>query len=145
MRYRFSKIKWASRFYVDKRGQSLVEFALTVPILTLLIVGTLDLGRAYFAYMSITNAAREGARYAVNYPPNSYSAQIIARAKNEVDPNFINVTNLTVTATCNVTCGRKDTAVVQVTYPFRLFTTVVFGGGTITLTAKQQMEIIAGQ
>lgn len=45
------------------QGQSLVEFALILPILIIVLVGVFDLGRALFALITITNAAREGARY----------------------------------------------------------------------------------
>ncbi len=44
------------------RGQSLVEFALILPIFVLIVVGIFDLGRAFFAYIAIANAAREGVR-----------------------------------------------------------------------------------
>ncbi len=47
------------------RGQSLVEFALILPILILMLVGVLDFGRAIYAYNTINNAAREGARLAI--------------------------------------------------------------------------------
>lgn len=47
------------------RGQALVEFALVVPILLLVLVGILDFGRAIFAYNSVSNAARSGARVAI--------------------------------------------------------------------------------
>lgn len=43
-------------------GQTLVEFALIVPILLLLIFVALDFGIAYHRYHVITGAAREGAR-----------------------------------------------------------------------------------
>jgi hypothetical protein len=46
-------------------GQSLVEFALIIPILLLLLLGILDLGRAVAAYNSVSNAARSAARVAV--------------------------------------------------------------------------------
>lgn len=46
------------------RGQSLVEFSLIIPVFLLLMVSLFDLGRAVFAYNSVTNAAREGARFA---------------------------------------------------------------------------------
>jgi len=50
------------------RGQALIEFALVLPLLLLLIVGAMDLGRMFFAKIVITNAAREGANYiAYNY------------------------------------------------------------------------------
>jgi Flp pilus assembly protein TadG len=53
-------IRWRAR----RRGQSLVEFALVTPIVILLLVGLLDLGRGVFAYNSLANAARAGARIA---------------------------------------------------------------------------------
>jgi Flp pilus assembly protein TadG len=48
----------------DSRGQSLVEFSLVFPIIVLLIVGFVEIGRAVFAYNTIANAARQGARVA---------------------------------------------------------------------------------
>lgn len=45
-------------------GQSLVEFSLVFPIIVLLVVGFAEIGRAVFAYNTIANAARQGARVA---------------------------------------------------------------------------------
>lgn len=47
------------------RGQALVEFALIIPIFLLFVFGILDLGRAVYAYSTLNNAAREGARVAI--------------------------------------------------------------------------------
>lgn len=47
------------------RGQSLVEFALVFPIIVLLIATFVEIGRAVFAYNTIANAARQGARVAI--------------------------------------------------------------------------------
>jgi Flp pilus assembly protein TadG len=47
------------------RGQALVEFALVIPIFVLLLTALFDMGRAVFAYNTLTNAAREGARIAI--------------------------------------------------------------------------------
>ena len=46
-------------------GQSLVEFALILPLVFFLITGFLDLGRVNFYYSSLTNAVREATRYAI--------------------------------------------------------------------------------
>lgn len=51
--------------YQRQKGQSLVEFALILPIFLLLVVGFFDIGRAVFYYSSSTNAVREATRYAV--------------------------------------------------------------------------------
>ena len=48
-----------------RAGQSLVEMAMVLPILALLTFGLVDFGRGYYFQVSITNAAREGARVAI--------------------------------------------------------------------------------
>ena len=47
----------------NQRGQSLAEFALLLPILLILVLGAIDFGRLYFAYVSVTNASRNAAQY----------------------------------------------------------------------------------
>ncbi|HEX2193415.1 MAG TPA: TadE family protein [Candidatus Limnocylindria bacterium] len=47
------------------RGQSLVEFAIILPVFLLIVVGILDFGRVVWATSAVTNAAREAARYAI--------------------------------------------------------------------------------
>lgn len=44
-------------------GQSLTEFALSLVILLTLLAGVVDLGRMFFAYIIIRDAAQEGAVY----------------------------------------------------------------------------------
>jgi Flp pilus assembly protein TadG len=62
------------------RGQGLVEFALVIPLFLLVLIAIFDLGRAVFAYNTLTNAAREGARIAI---VNQYEPSIIAKAKQQ--------------------------------------------------------------
>ncbi len=47
------------------RAQSLVEFALVLPLLVLIVVGLFDLGYAVFLNNTVSNAAREGARVGI--------------------------------------------------------------------------------
>jgi Flp pilus assembly protein TadG len=49
----------------ESRGQTLIEFAVLLPVLLMMIMGGLDLGRIVWANDLIGNAAREGARYAI--------------------------------------------------------------------------------
>jgi Flp pilus assembly protein TadG len=49
----------------DERGQSLVEFALILPLLLLIVTGLFDLGRAVWQETTLAYAAREGTRYAI--------------------------------------------------------------------------------
>ena len=46
-----------------ERGQSMVEFALSLPILILILSGIIDIGRVYFAYIYLEEAAAEAALY----------------------------------------------------------------------------------
>lgn len=79
--------------HADRRGQALVEFALVIPIFLLLLVAIFDLGRAVFAYNTLTNAAREGARLAI---VNQDEASIIQHAKNASAIVELNVPNVEV-------------------------------------------------
>jgi Flp pilus assembly protein TadG len=45
------------------QGQSLVEFALVLPILVILLFGTIQLGITFGAYNGLINSVREAARY----------------------------------------------------------------------------------
>ncbi len=51
-----------------ERGASIVELALIAPVMVLLVMGVLDLGRAYRMNIRLENAAREGAAFAQVYP-----------------------------------------------------------------------------
>ena len=46
-------------------GQSLVEFALALPIVVLIIVGLIDLGRGVYTYNTLAQAARQANRTAI--------------------------------------------------------------------------------
>jgi hypothetical protein len=46
-------------------GQELVEYAIVFPVLMLMLLGIIEFGRIIYSYNAISNAAREGARYAV--------------------------------------------------------------------------------
>jgi Flp pilus assembly protein TadG len=54
-----------------RHGQSLVEFAFAVPVLLLLLLGTIDLGQMFFDYIQLRNAVREGASYGAHYPTDN--------------------------------------------------------------------------
>jgi Flp pilus assembly protein TadG len=50
-----------------QRGQSLVEFALILPVLMLILMGIVQMGFVFNAYVTISNATREAARTATIY------------------------------------------------------------------------------
>jgi Flp pilus assembly protein TadG len=59
------------------RAQALVEFALILPLLLVLIIGAMDLGRVFYFKIVLTNAAREGANY-LSRNPADYTNTLIA-------------------------------------------------------------------
>src|SRR4051812_47431901 len=48
-----------------ERGRSLVEFALLFPLIFLLIVNAVNFGACLYAWITVANAARAGAEYAL--------------------------------------------------------------------------------
>ena len=52
------------RMRKSEAGQAMVEMALVLPILLILVGGIIDFGWLFYNQLALTNAAREGARYA---------------------------------------------------------------------------------
>lgn len=53
-----------------RRGQSLVEMAIALPVLVIMLLGVFEVGRALRTYMIVANASREAARFAAK-PTNT--------------------------------------------------------------------------
>ncbi|HVO97183.1 MAG TPA: TadE/TadG family type IV pilus assembly protein [Bryobacteraceae bacterium] len=55
----------SKRILADQRGQSLVEFAFSVLMLVLLMLGIFEMSRMLLVYTTVANAARAGCRYGI--------------------------------------------------------------------------------
>jgi hypothetical protein len=55
----------------NERAQSLVELAISLIVILLLLLGAVEFSIALFQYVTIRDAAQEGALYASIYPPES--------------------------------------------------------------------------
>jgi len=64
-------------------GQSIIEFAVVLPLFLALVLGTIDLGLGFKTYIGLTNAAREGVRWVSLHPTDVAGAQ--ARVEAEAD------------------------------------------------------------
>jgi Flp pilus assembly protein TadG len=51
--------------FKESKGQALVELALIIPLLLLIVLGGLDMGRVLHSYLVLTSATREGARLGI--------------------------------------------------------------------------------
>jgi Flp pilus assembly protein TadG len=54
-----------------ERGQGLVEFAVAMPLMLLILLGTIDMGRVFFDYIEMRQAAVEGATYGARRPTDT--------------------------------------------------------------------------
>lgn len=135
------------------RGQSLTEFALTLPVTLLIVLFGLDFGRVFLGWISLTNASREAANYAAMNPtawgssPNAtvqaeYARLVTAETSginctmpNPIPiPTFPNGSTLGSPATVSMTCK------------FHLITPVIGDilGSLISVTASSSYPVRSG-
>jgi Flp pilus assembly protein TadG len=134
-------------------GQSLVEFSLMAIVLVILLMGVMDLGRAYFTYLALKDAAAEGAYYGQGHPawidgslsgasdddPNN----IIYRVKNSAPKGgLVDWDGATVTVEVVAPPTPGQTLTVTVTAPYQLITPFV-GGQLLTLKARAVSVIVS--
>jgi Flp pilus assembly protein TadG len=135
-------------------AQSIVEFALVIPVVLLLILSFFDLGRALINYSALTNAVREGARSGI------VMAYDEAAIKNKVLEYAFTLTNTSAPLTADqivpsitTTDGFAESLQITATYCFVPVTPGVAalvgsgcaGGGTgIELTATSIMQYEPG-
>jgi len=122
------------------RGAAAVEFALLLPLLVLIVFGLIDFGRAINTQITLTQAAREGAR-SLALGQTTYQSRAQAAA---IGLSGVTVTeqadSLGVTGCPVGSAQTGDDAVVKVTYTFSFVTPIGFVfGPTKTLTAEGVM------
>ena len=130
----------------QSRGQSIVELALALPLLLLLLLGTIDIGRVFFDYIQLRSAVREGAGYG-------------ARRPDDIDGINLRITedgvpagtarSVTKTGVCTTTAGKPDgvcTIVVTANHTFTPVTTSFlqtwFGMGPINMEVSASMRVL---
>lgn len=137
--------------FLSEQGQSFVEFVVSLVFILLLLAGTIDLGKAFFVYLTVRDAAQEGAVYGSYCPKNP--SGIVSRVRNS--STFpIDLTNTTaVTVACqyvytsgaptscaaNGTVAAGDGVRLTVTYNNFAITTPFLG----TFVGKQNFGITA--
>lgn len=138
------------REQTEPRGQSLVEVALTFPILVMLLLGLLDLGRAYYALVVLNDAAAEGAAYAATHQTEG---DIIGRVRAAEATSLVPMDD---TAAVDVDVWPEGEALqsiaigsgvtVTATYQMPIFTPFVnglVGSGSLTLRGSATQPVLS--
>lgn len=139
-------------------GQSVVEFALLVPVMLLLMLTAIDLGRLVYGLITVTNAAKEGALVASQGgtyqagQPCSDSNTVMCGVLTEADGGFVEVDRARVTLTPAVcdknamypTTGTPPMVTVSVDAPFRVLTPIIgdIVGRDLTLTGTADAQCL---
>ena len=143
----------------EKRGQSLAELAISLPVMLLILMGTVDFGLAVFSYSILRDAAQEGALYGSFNPANK--AEIENRARNILpynedgafsspvqlrDKTIVKVEVKEIGEACQgITGGLSNSVQVNVIYNYRLFMPLIgriIGTDTIKLTGSANNIIL---
>lgn len=138
------------------RGQSLVELALILPVMFVFLAAALDLGRIFYAQISLRNAAREGAMQAAKTPASFVEDNacdpatnlVVCRVILEAKGGSLTIAPTDIDMTCSIAgCPRQagSTVRIDVRGRFAMVTpllSAVFGGQTLDFssTAIAQVE-----
>lgn len=127
----------------SEKGQSLVEFALILPVFILLVLGIADFGRAFHIYLTIDHAGREAARAASIGKSNADVKQIAYDQGASID---LKNKGIVTPSPEPRTTGSEVT--ITITYPFTFITPVIepvitwtSGKQSITLTDTTVMRV----
>jgi Flp pilus assembly protein TadG len=134
---RASASRPAARARRRRNGQSLVEFAITLPIFLLILCGILDFGVILYSRMTVINAAREGAR-ATTLMAGESQAAIQARAADRAEAAAGGL-GVTTSTTCGA-CKAGDFVTVTVRYDHHAFFPLLFGT-SIPMSSTVQMVL----
>lgn len=126
--------RWCKYFYKAQKGQSLVEFALLIPVFVIMLFGIMEFARLWETMNVLTSAAREGARVAaVTAPSESQVTNAVERLLGAA-----NISSAAVTVS-----GPNSDAEVIVTVSVNytpLTGSIVPGIGAISLTRSSAMH-----
>lgn len=93
----------------NQKGQSLLEFAIVLPLLILIVSGVLDLGRLYFTHIAMEDGVGDAALYLAVFPgcvdeadiPTcDYPDSATNRARNALSGPLLDMSDATITAEC---------------------------------------------
>lgn len=127
-------------------GQSLVEFAVILPLLLLVVLGTVDLGMGFKTYIGLTNAAREGVRWISIHPGDKVGThnRIAAEALRVglQDAAFMDGGYSVSFSPDKASYQSGDKVTITIDYDYELLFGAVTGLPTIQFTASSTMVVL---
>lgn len=134
------KSRWQS-LWCGEAGDALVEFALVLSVLMLVLMGIFDFGRAFYANSALTNAARDGARYAIiHYTDPTWSSDTTQKVRASIIGLDQGSSTLFITPTIS---SDQSRVTVQIDYKFYAVTGYIsrfFGSqGYLRIHAQSSM------
>jgi len=122
----------------SEQGQTMTEFAIVLPILVVLLFGIIQFGIAFNNYVTVTDAARAGARMAA---VSRNSSDPVGACTNQVrsSASDLDQSKLIVSCASAWTIGSDVTVDVQYPYSIDLFGVVVKSGNLHTVM-KERVE-----
>ncbi len=129
-------------------GQSLIEFALILPLFFFMVTVFLDLGRASFSYSTLNNAVREGNRFAIVQAQSNYASLTALNAAVEAKiRTYFYTKDLNNNSTITITRLDVDTdpkIKIDIVYKFKPVTPglaqIMGKGKTLTITVESVMR-----
>ena len=104
----------------SEHGQAIVEMAMVLPLIVLLLMGIVEFGRIGNAYLTVTNAARQGARYGVVGNSNT---EIMDKIKGAAIP--LNPEDLVIIIDPEINRSTGDDISINVSYPVEIIAPVI--------------------
>jgi Flp pilus assembly protein TadG len=138
--------RWrARRIATGHRGQGLVEFAFGLPLMLLILLGTLDLGQMFFYYIDLRNGVREGSSYGARNPTDTAGIQGWVTGHSS---DLATGTTVTVSLSGSyTTVGGTGTVTVTGTRTYTPVTTAFlqhyFGLGPVTLSSSSSARVLS--
>jgi Flp pilus assembly protein TadG len=123
-----------------RRGATIVETALVLPVLLLVILGMIEMARMSMANQLLTNAARAGARVAV--VPGNTATDVSTAVQTLLNSGGIATYTLTITPAdpTTTTLGNPVTVSVSTAFTNVSWLSKPLFLGSVTLTASSTMS-----
>ena len=128
----------------DRSGFSVVEFAILAPVVILLTLGIVDLGRLAWTASALDQSAREAARYAALHGSAHPSPATVADIKSSARSHYVGLEpdRIIPTVTWSPSNSPGGLVTVTVSTEFHLFTYGILTGRTVTLSGESTVTVL---